>query len=77
MMSPSAKMLENLGVEASIRKANQEACGVGEAEIWDTDDRIFRGLLINIMVIISQCCHHDHDGVFVVSGWRIKMKINV
>ena len=51
MISLSRK---NLGVEAGIGKANQEACGVGEAEIWDTDDRIFRGLLINIMVIISQ-----------------------
>ena len=77
MMSPSAKMLENLGVEAGIGKANQEACGVGDAEIGDPYDRVFRGLLIMLMGIKSQCCHHDHDDVFVVSGWRIKMKINV
>ena len=77
-MSPSAKMLENLGVEASIGKANQEACGVGDTEIGNTDDRVFRGLLIMMMIVIkSQCCHNDQDGVFVVSGWRIKMKINV
>ena len=54
-MSPSAKMLENLGVEAGIGKANKEACGVGDAEIRSPYDRVFRGLLINIMVIISQC----------------------
>ena len=53
MMSPNAKMLENLGVEASIGKANQEACGVGDAEIGNPYDRVFRGLLMMMVVMMS------------------------
>ena len=49
MMSPSAKMLENLGVEAGIGKANKEACGVGDAEIGNPYDRVFRGLLMMML----------------------------
>ena len=52
MMSHNAKMLENLGVEASIGKANQEACGVGEAEIGNPYDRVFHGLLMMMVVMM-------------------------
>ena len=71
MMSPNAKMLENLGVEASIGKANQEACGVGEAEIGNPYDRVFHGLLM-MMVVMMLYHHHSRSHRFCR-----KMKMNV
>ena len=53
MMSPSAKMLENLGVEAGIGKANKEACGVGDAEIGNPYNRVFRSLLMMMVTILT------------------------
>ena len=71
MMSPSAKMRENLGVEASIGKANQEACGVGDAEIGDPYDRVFRGLLMMLVVMMLS------SSPFSLSLFFSKMKMDV